>query len=253
MLEELLGLAPGWTGGLRWIQDQVRDWYLPVPGQVPVQKPGEVDLTAAAAFKRMLTSSEAAAVTTASPCEMRAGRPSGVQYRAACNQQRPLAAGDYVIIITVHDGPFPASPPPAGLHSWSVFTNPDNDRTTGYASSSPDNFLIGAETYLELLAFESNGTQRFYILATRMALPVRSDTGQRQGNLSTLARVLWFDALGVQVWIIPAADFGPNWYAGGFSTTDRSANSPDTLAADALRGPGLPGWLSYDELQDLPG
>ncbi len=238
---------------LEWYADQANDMYFPTPGQTPTQYFPESDLSWASAFRASLDTpmtQQLSGWTCAQVHQLADGTP----FRTACNQDKSLIAGDYVIFVTTHAGGYPATFPSAGNHSWSVYTNPDNDPTTGFQSTLRDNYLIGADSYFEMLAFtEPDGDFRNYMLATRMADPVRADTGQKQGNLPTTGRVFWFDDIGTQLWMIPQDDFGgTNWYAGNFATLNRGANSPANLAADALHGPDDIGkWLDYFRLQEL--
>ena len=243
---DLLDLSPSAEEQIRWIEDLDRDMFFPQQGQTPTQYFAESDLTGATGFLTTITEAKAQAISGFA-CAKEGKLPDGTVFRMACNQDTPLVAGEYVIFITTHAGGYPTTFPSAGNHSWAVMTNPDDDVTTGFQSSLADNYLIGADTYIEMLAF-TNASGQFsnYILATRMADPVRADTGQKQGNLPTIGRTIWFDEIGTQLWIIPKADFGTNWYAGNFATLNRGANSPANLAADALGSPGQPEFRDYN-------
>ena len=251
-LEAYAGMTDVEGAFLEWYADPTRDMYFPQPGQTPEQYFPESDLTGAAAFSRTLTAAEITAIMAASKCAADAALADGTKYRTACNQDKPLEPGDYAILITTQAGGYPAQFPSAGLHSWAVMTNPDDDLATGYTSQAADNYLIGADTYHETLAFtDASGKLSYYTLATRMSDPVRADTGQRQGNLPTRARTVWFYDIGTQVWFIPASDFGPNWHAGNFASLNRGANSPANLAADARFSPAEQEWLRYEALRPL--
>jgi hypothetical protein len=231
---------------LQWYVDPANDMYFPAPGQTPKQYFAESDLAAAGGALVPISSLEAQGLSKW-PCGKESVRPDGTSFRVACNQDRPLTADQYAIFITTHAGGYPATFPAAGNHSWSIYTNPDNDLKTGFQSNLRDNYLIGADSYFEMLAFtDASGNLSNYVLATRMSDPVRVDTKQKQGNLPTTARAFWFDDIGTQLWVIPEDDFGgTNWYAGNFATLNRGANSPDNLAADALLSPAHDSWLDY--------
>jgi hypothetical protein len=231
-----------WTPGQNYLVDGVDDLYLPNDGSPATATQPYANLTGVYAFGTNLTAADVTAMS-ANPCAGQFESAGGFTFNTACNQNVPLAAGDYLIVVTTWAAHMPDPFPELAQCSFSVQSDVDNDVATGFQSGLPFNYLIGADVYYENLVFVSNdGEYRNYILATDHSLPPRSDTGEIHGNMVFRGRVIWGampppDAGQMQAFLLPVEGVGDEFSVGGFCTTDRGAIGPETLAVDAAGHP----------------
>ena len=211
------------------------DMYFPTPGPGPDAVLPESDLPRASGFPSTLTAEEIAHAHTrpraaAAPVHQLRRRhtvPHGLQPGQAARRRR--------VRDHLHD-PYAAAIPPSsrrpGTHSWAVFTNPDNDLATGFTSSAPDNYLTGADTYLEMLAFtDASGVFKNYILGDPDGRSgPRRTPGRSQGNLPTTGAGALGRRAGRRCGSSRTADFGcPTGTRAASRRFNRGANSPANL------------------------
>jgi hypothetical protein len=224
-------------------RDTVGDTYLPHDGSPDTADQPYIDLVAAWVVRRVVTAAEAVRLSSFL-CGAQTPR-DGVLMFVACNQQVPLAAGEYVVFVTYHHAPPPLPFPTAAQCVYILQFDSDADRTTGFTSPLEFNHLIGADVYYENLHFvDANGDYQNYILGTDHARPARPDTNEIHGNLPTGGR--WFasqhETLNGPAWVqtafLPAADVPADQVSmGGFCNANRSVPTAENFSVDAMGNP----------------
>ncbi len=250
-------LPPLWTVGRDHLADDSDDLYLPNDGSAATAIQQHVDMTGVFALVADFTAADAVGLSL-NPCAGTFESPGGFTFNTACNQNVPLAAGQYLVVVTTWAQAMPDPFPETAQCSISVQSDVDNDPTTGFQSNLPFNYLIGADVYYENLVFVSNaGEYQNYILATDYSLPPRSDTGEIHGNKPFAGRVIWGSDAGTpavgatQTFLIPLDEVGDSFAVGGFCTTDRGRIGPDTLAVDAAGAPEDDDFPYYLDVADV--
>ena len=221
----------------------------PAPGMVQPW----IDLVGAAGFQAALDADQAAALSEAFPCGQTVG-----SVLVSCNQQMPMAEGDYAVVMTGWNAAYPDPFPETANCSWAIQTNTDDDLSTGFPDPPNGHPLTGSDVYHETLLFfsQTSNAPSNYNLATDYGAPPRSDTGTQYGNMPTLARVLTYTAgqPGVPMsilFIVPVDDFGPVFSAHGYCIGD-TTDFRNTLAVDAIGHPSETGYPFYLPLVTAP-
>jgi hypothetical protein len=249
--------AAGWSSDLASVPakaDAAGDLYVPDSGGPATAIQDHVDLLGGLGFQTT-ANPEMVAWLAEFGCDQTKTISNAREwtFQMACNQTDAPPAGNYVVVVTGFASSVPQPLPDAAMCSFSVQSDVDGDLATGFSSTLPHNYLIGADLYHELLFFtDSSGAARNYILATDHSQPPRTDTGKLQGNKRTVGRVLRSYDDGTMVWLIPAGDLGDRWSAGGFCTTDRANMGPSNLAVDAFGSPGAAGFGAYYPWETMP-